>query len=253
MLTEERHDRIRQQLSENGKVLATDLATQFEVSEDTIRRDLRELAKAGYCRRVYGGALMPAPDLGPLTVRISDSADSKARLAQTAASLIQDRQTVFIDAGSTNLAIARAIPRSRILTVVTNAPSVATALADHPNCTIIVLGGLFDRSKGACLGAQTVHEARQIYADLFIIGACGIDANIGVTALDTAEADIKRTMLAQSSTVLIAATADKLGTIAPFKIADAAVIDHLVVDTTAPAETLAALRALDIQLHIAPA
>lgn len=250
MLTEERHDRIRQQLSENGKVLAVDLAAQFEVSEDTIRRDLRELAKAGYCRRVYGGALMPAPDLGPLTARITEASDSKARLAQIAAGLIQDRQTVFIDAGSTNLAIAKAIPHSRTLTVVTNAPSVATALADHPNCTIIVLGGVFDRFKGACLGSQTVHETRQIYADLFIIGACGIDANMGITALDAAEADIKRTMLAQSSTVLVAATADKLGTIAPFKIADAAAIDHLVVDNTTPTETLAALRALDIQLHV---
>jgi len=246
MLTEERMDSIRQMLSQHGRVLANDLAVQFGVSDDTIRRDLRELARLGHCRRVYGGALLPAPDIGTLAVRTSDQSDMKARLGRTAATLVRDGQTLFIDASSTNLAIAKALPKELRLTVVTNAPDIATALSDNPKHTIIVLGGLYDQSKGACLGPQTIREAGNIFADMFILGACGVDTALGVTALDAAEAEIKRVMIAQSSLLTIAATKDKLGTVAPFKLADAARIDHLVVESEVD---MGAYRQLDIELH----
>lgn len=249
MLTEERLDRIRELLNANGKVLANGLAAQFSVSEDTIRRDLRELAKLGVCRRVYGGALLPTPDLGTLAVRSTAQQDEKASLARAAASLVKDGQTIFIDAGSTNLAIAGALSRDKKLTVVTNAPAIATALSDHPTCTIIVLGGLYDRTKGACLGAQTMREASQIFADMFILGACGVDTTAGVTALDAGEAEIKRMMVDQSSLLLIAATSDKLGTVAPFKIADASRIDHLIIEDDV-GDTAGFERA-DVQVHVA--
>jgi len=230
LLTEERLDHIRALLTSSGTVLASDLAARFGVSDDTIRRDLRELARLGFCRRVYGGALLPSPDAGTLAVRSSAQQDSKARLARAAVELVKDGQTVFIDAGSTNLAIARALPRDQRLTVVTNAPAVATALSDHPNHTVMMLGGAYDQAKGACLGPQTVREASRIFADMVILGACGVDATIGVTALDAGEAEVKRTMLAQSSLLLIAATSDKLGTVAPFRIAETQRIDHLLVE-----------------------
>lgn len=252
MLTDERHDAIRQQLAQTGKVLAVDLAQQFGVSEDTIRRDLRELARQGVCRRVYGGALLPATDQGTLATRSTAFAAQKSQLAEVAATLVQDGQIVFIDAGSTNLAIAHALPRTLALTVVTNAPAIATALSDHPSATIIMLGGLYEKSKGACLGPQTVHEVQQIYADLFILGTCAVDASIGVTALDPAEAEVKRAMLAQSNTLLIAASPEKLGTIAPFKIADVAAIDHLIVDADTPSLHLAQFEAADVQVHRLP-
>ena len=249
MLTEERFDAIRGLLGRNGKVLATELAAQFDVSEDTIRRDLRELARQGHCRRVYGGALLPTPDLGTLTARSATKADSKGALARVAAGLVRNGQTIFIDAGSTNLAIAHALPRDLTLTVVTNAPLVAAALSDHPGYTVIMLGGIYDQQKGACLGAQTVREAGQIFADMFVLGLCGIDAVMGVTALDAAEAELKRVMIQQSSLLLAAATTDKLGTIAPFKLADAANVDHLIVETGAADMT--AYSGLDIEVHVA--
>lgn len=140
MLTEERLDAIRQLLSQHGKVLANDLAAQFGVSDDTIRRDLRELARLGHCRRVYGGALLPAPDTGTLAVRTSDQADVKARLARATAALVRDGQTLYIDASSTNLAIAKALSKDLRLTVVTNAPAIAMALSDNPKHTVVVLG-----------------------------------------------------------------------------------------------------------------
>lgn len=249
MLTEERLDRIRALLNANGKVLANELAGQFSVSEDTIRRDLRELAKLGVCRRVYGGALLPTPDLGTLAARSTARQDGKANLARAAAGLIKDGQTIFIDAGSTNLAIANALPRDRKLTIVTNAPAIATALSDHASCTVIVLGGVYDRAKGACLGPQAMREAGQIFADMFILGACGVDTTAGVTALDAGEAEIKRLMVEQSSLLLIAATSDKLGTVAPFKITDASRIDHLIIEDDAG--DMAAFAQADVQVHVA--
>lgn len=249
MLTEERLDRIRALLNANGKVLANDLAGQFSVSEDTIRRDLRELAKLGVCRRVYGGALLPTPDLGTLAARSTARQDGKANLARAAAGLVKDGQTIFIDAGSTNLAIASALPRDRRLTIVTNAPAIATALSDHASCTVIVLGGVYDRAKGACLGPQAMREAAQIFADMFILGACGVDTTAGVTALDAGEAEIKRLMVEQSSLLLIAATSDKLGTVAPFKIANASRIDHLIIEDDAG--DMAAFERADVQVHVA--
>lgn len=233
MLTEERLDRIREQLIASGKVVASDLALQFGVSEDTVRRDLRELARTGFCRRVYGGALLPTPDLGSLANRMAIQQDRKINLAWCAAELVEDGQTIFIDAGSTNLAIANALSPKQKLTIVTNAPVIATALSDRPNYTIIMLGGMYDPGSGSCLGPQAIRETTQIFADLFIVGTCGVDSTVGVTALDAREAELKRVMLEQSSLLLVAATSDKVGTVAPFKIANASMIDHLVIETDA--------------------
>lgn len=230
MLTEERLDRIREQLTVSGKVLANELAAQFEVSEDTVRRDLRELAKLGFCRRVYGRALLPTPDFGTLANRTAIHQDRKSSLARSAAALIENGQTIFIDAGSTNLAVANALDPNQKLTIVTNAPMIATALSHRPNFTIIVLGGMYDQGKGACLGPQAVREAMQVFADIFIIGVCGVDSTVGITALDAGEAELKRAMVSQSNILLVAATAEKLDTIAPFKVADASMIDHLIVE-----------------------
>jgi DeoR/GlpR family transcriptional regulator of sugar metabolism len=251
MLTEERLDFIRQQLSRDGKVIAGDLATLFKVSEDTVRRDLRELARAGECRRVYGGALAAAPNAGPIEVRQAAAPLEKQRLGRTVATLVSAKQTLFIDAGSTNVAIARALPKELELMVVTNAPDVAHALADHPNCSVLMLGGLHNRDKGANLGSITLRETRNIYADAFILGACGVDPAMGVTALDVGEAEVKRAMLDQSATLVVAATAEKIRTVAPFKVADATAVTHLVVEKPMALDVQEGFAANGTAIHIA--
>ena len=239
MLTEERHQVIRGRLADEGKVLAGELAAQFGVSEDTVRRDLRELAKAGACRRVYGGALAPAPDPGPAGLRQTVAAEAKVALARAAVRLIAPGQTVFIDAGTTNTAIAAALPVELELTVATNSVAVAAALAARPRLRLIVLGGVFDREKGACLGGDTLAAIRRLHADVFFLGACGIDARLGVTAFDPAEAEVKRAMAENSRSLAVAATSDKLATEAPFRVAGPGEIAHLVLERDAPAAVAA--------------
>jgi DeoR/GlpR family transcriptional regulator of sugar metabolism len=250
MLTEERHDIIRGRLMTRGRVLASELASQFGVSEDTVRRDLRELARAGICRRVYGGAIAPAPYAGPISLRKTQGAEAKARLAKAAVGLLSAGQTIFIDAGSTNIAIANAVPQDVALTIATNSIAVANALSDNPSIRLVMLGGVFDRERGACLGGDTVQAVRHLQADLFFLGACGLDSELGVTAFDPAEAEVKRVMAEYSTGLAVAATTDKLATVAPFRVAGPAAIRHLIVERDAPAPTLAEFANRGATVHL---
>jgi DeoR/GlpR family transcriptional regulator of sugar metabolism len=251
MLTQERHDTILTKLAEDGKVVATELATEFGVSEDTVRRDLRELAKAGVCRRVYGGALPPVPDLGTIAQRRQIMVESKLRLANVVADLITPGQTVFIDAGSTNLAVVQSLPRNLDAIIVTNAPAIALALSEHTNCRTVLLGGRFHAANGSCLGGQTLRDIRMVNADVFVLGTCGIDPHMGVSTLDAEEAEIKRCMAEQSGKIIIAATADKVGTVAPFAVTDTGSVGHLVVSADGDPTKIDAFRALGVPTTVA--
>ncbi|MGF7483564.1 DeoR/GlpR family DNA-binding transcription regulator [Providencia sp. SP181] len=230
MLSQERQDYILAQLAENGRVIAAELAKEFNVSEDAVRRDLRELTRLGLCRRVYGGALLPAPNSGNIKQRMTDLVENKHHLSKQVIKYIEDYQTIFIDASSTNITIASELPKTKNITVITNAPAVAVALSEHPLCKVIVLGGIFNQSKGACLGNTTIQELKKIYIDVLILGACGVDKTLGVTAFDPEEAEFKRCLLEQSSRVVVAVTSNKVGTIAPYKLAEISEIDVLVIE-----------------------
>ena len=250
MLTDERHRIIRLELASAGRVIANDLATRFGVSEDTARRDLRELAKSGACRRVYGGAVATAPHLA-LAERVGLGREQKAGLARVAVSLLKPQQTLFIDGGSTNLMIANAIPQDIPLTVVTNALGVASALAARPSIKLIVLGGNFDPKLGTCVGGETLRSISQLHADLCYLGSCGVDLVQGATAFDSAEAEVKRAMVSNSSGVVIAVTNDKLATAAPFRVAKSDAIRHLIVERTAPRDVLSGFVSGGTAVHLA--
>jgi DeoR/GlpR family transcriptional regulator of sugar metabolism len=251
MLTDQRLQIIRDELRANGTVIAASLAEKFGVSEDTVRRDLRELAKAGECRRVYGGAVAPAPYAGSMSARGVHTSEEKSRLARATVKLLKPGQTLFVDSGTTNVAIARAIPQTLSLTVATNSLGVATALADHPKIELIVLGGSILREAGAAFGGETLQAISRLNADLFILGSCGIDSSQGATAFDTTEAEVKRAMAANSGGIVVAATKDKLGTAAPFRVAPLEAITHLVVDKGTLEGKLTEFRATSVKLHFA--
>ncbi|UCI06001.1 DeoR/GlpR family DNA-binding transcription regulator [Mesorhizobium sp. B1-1-8] len=252
MLTEERHQLIRTRLAAEGKVLAGELASRFGVSEDTVRRDLREMAKAGQLRRVYGGAVPSAPfAAATIGQRSGHAVEAKMRLAKTAVGVLAAKQTLFIDGGTTNEAIARAIPRDIELTVATNSLGVAQALCDHPMVELIMLGGRYVRDLGTCVGGETLAAVAQLGADLFFLGSCGLDISRGVTAFDSAEAEVKRAMAANSAGIVIAVTDDKLATAAPYRVAAPDAIRHLVVERTAPAAILADFERQGAEIHFA--
>ncbi|MRW83285.1 DeoR family transcriptional regulator [Pseudoduganella sp. FT26W] len=240
LLLPERHALILQQLNTEGRVLAAVLARELDVTEDTIRRDLRDLAAAGLCQKVYGGAVrMPAaPEGGTLTQRMERQQSDKSRLAAAAATLIQPGAVIFIDAGSSNLAIAEALPPVT-LTVLTNAPSIAARLLDKPNVDLIMIGGRIKQSLGGSVGATALREVELIHPDLYFIGACGVDLDAGVTAVDYEEAEFKRRLAAQSKATAVVATGAKLGAVASYRVLPLSQLTHLIVEADA-AEALAA-------------
>ena len=245
MLNQERQDEILKRLSVRGRVIAAELAREFGVSENAIRRDLRQMAEQGLCRRVYGGALLPAPDAGNIQIRAGNFVENKQRMSQCITKYLKNGQTIFIDASSTNIAIAAGLPRDVSLTVVTNAPAVAIALSEHTLCKTMVLGGIFNAIKGACLGSQTVDQARQIFPDILILGACGVDVTLGITALEPEEAE------QQSSRVIVPVTLNKIGTAAPFRLSDISDIDVLIVPEGLSNETLEQFVLTGISVEIA--
>ena len=230
-LLAERHALIQGRLEEDGRVLADNLAGEFLVSEDTIRRDLRLLAAKGVCRRVYGGAVAITSADSPLGQRQNEDRERKAALAIAARSIPEPGSLVFIDAGSTNQALARALPRDRRLTVATNSPAVAAALLDLP---VFMVGGQLDQHTGACLGASALESLSNLRPDVSFIGVCGIDSTGGTSAFSAEDAAFKRRLVAQSSSVAVMATNEKLGSPAPFGIAGRESVSFLVVEHDCP-------------------
>lgn len=226
MLTAQRKQIIQNELTRAGRVVARDLAQRFDLSEDTIRRDLRQMAAAGLCQRVYGGAV--APTAGTLNQRHDHLRAEKDRLATLAVTLLSPGQTVLIDAGSTNTAIARSLPAGLNLTVATNAPDIAHLLSARTDLRLIMLGGHYHPELGACLGAETRAAIAAVRADWLFLGTCGLHADAGVTAFDAGEAEVKSTMVGRSDRVAIAVTGEKLGTVAPFPVIGADKVDALI-------------------------
>jgi DeoR/GlpR family transcriptional regulator of sugar metabolism len=247
MLTDERRHRILERLQVQGRVLASDLVAEFDVSRDTVRRDLRELDEAGMLRRVHGGALPRRGDTGPLPVRARRAPEAKASIARRAAQLVRDGQVVMLDGGTTTLEVARALPERLTATVVTNSLPIALALAGHRAVDVVVIGGSLRAQAGVTVGAAAVAALAAVRADVLLLGVCGLHPEIGVSVEDAEEREGKRAMIDGAAEVVGLADHDKLGTALPFVVAPLTALTTLVTDATEE-QSLAPYRALGIDV-----
>jgi DeoR/GlpR family transcriptional regulator of sugar metabolism len=250
LLPDERQRLILDRLAEQGRVLAADLARDLGASEDTIRRDLREMASRGACQRVYGGALAMGRTLAERTL---ENPDRKAALARMAASIVEPGQLLFLDAGSTNLAIARALSENASLTVATNAPSTAMALYGRPGIALILIGGLVDGTVGGAIGAKAIRDVEALRVDLCFLGACSLSEPDGVGAFVFEDAEFKQALVRSSRSVAIAVTTEKLGASAPYHVADANEIRHLVLERDAAPGNWKPFERAGAKIHQLPA
>src|SRR5258706_14775522 len=161
-LKEERHQYILELLGSEGRVLAADLSSRYRVSEDTIRRDLRELASSGRIQRVHGGALPRRAEAVPFVSRQQIDMESKIGIARAAADMIRDGQGGLIDGGTTNLRIASYLSRGGSATIVTKSPPLALALADLPKLSVLLLGGIFFKEARVTRGIGPIVEVKPI-------------------------------------------------------------------------------------------
>jgi DeoR/GlpR family transcriptional regulator of sugar metabolism len=218
MLTSERKALLLDRLAAEGRLVAADLARELRVSEDTVRRDLRDLAAEGRLLRVHGGALPLSPTHQPLARRIGLEAETKVRLARAAAGLVRPGQVVVIDGGTTHLALVSALPGDLACTVVTHSPGVAAALDAHDRIDVILLGGRLFRHSMVAMGAATVAGYAGLRADLCFLGVTGVHPELGLTTGDAEEAALKRVMAASAAEVVVLATPDKLAAVSPWAI-----------------------------------
>jgi DeoR/GlpR family transcriptional regulator of sugar metabolism len=230
MLTAERRQAILARIERDGRVVASDLVTSLGVSEDTVRRDLRDLADQGLLYRVHGGALASAPPIGSFAHRLEVSHEEKAALAEAALPLLAGARVIVLDGGTTTLELARRLPLLYDGIVVTNSPPVASALANHPKAEVMLVGGRLLKDAQVAVGAAAVEALRTVRADVCVLGVCSLHPDIGVTTPSDEEAHVKRAMVASAGEVIALATADKLRTASPWVVAQLADIDHLVTD-----------------------
>lgn len=248
MLREERHYYILEQLRLGGKVQTQELSRTLGVSEDTLRRDLRDLAAGGKLQRVHGGALPRASLSGSFAEREGQAVASKQALAVIAARLLQDNQVILIDGGTTNLQVARHLPRTLRATFVTTSPAIALALLPYPQVEVLLLGGRLIKEVETTAGVATAEALHGIRADVCLLGVCSLHAEVGITVADSEEALVKRLMIAQSGEVIAVAVADKLGTALPYVVGPARELTHLVVEHFVPDEVIAPYAALGISV-----
>jgi DeoR/GlpR family transcriptional regulator of sugar metabolism len=208
------------------------LARQFEVSVETIRRDLRALHSDGLLERVYGGATRPSgrSSEGSFSARSVRNIERKRAVAALAASLIEPDDTVVIDVGTTALEVARALPPGFHGRVLTNSVPVAMALSDRPELDLMLCGGQVRTGDAACSGAHAEAFFGEFYADKAFLGSGGVHPEAGLTDYYPPEVVIRRTIIAHTASSYVLADSSKLGTIAVHRVCALDKITAVITD-----------------------
>jgi DeoR/GlpR family transcriptional regulator of sugar metabolism len=253
-LKEERQQRIVETVRRNRQATIAELSRTFEVSDVTIRRDLRELAEQGVLRRAHGGAIaaVPAPPEPPVVQRMTQSETCKACIGRAAAALVSDGESVFIGSGSTTAHVVRNLADRKNLTVVTNALTVATELAAARDVTVVVTGGMMRASELSLVGHITEQALREVRVDKVIIGMRAISLEAGMTNDYLPEVMTDRTIIEMAPELIVVADHTKFGNVASAYVAPVDRITTLVTDAAADAEVLARLEQLGIGVLVAP-
>jgi len=236
MLSSQRKQQILAILAAEKQVMSSELSQRFNVSEDSVRRDLRELAAEGLLQRVHGGALPVSAAVAPFETRKNVQTGSKRLIAQKAVGLIQPGQVVIIDGGTTTEAMVRQLPQDLAFTAVTHSPSIAVALVDYPQVEVIMIGGLLYRHSVVAVGASVLESVARINADLFFMGVTGVHKSAGLTTGNYEEAGVKRALAARASETVVMVSQEKMNSASAFAIGDLTLASTLVVDGKPDAE-----------------
>ena len=230
MLTKQRKLLLLEQLRKHGRIVANEMSQRFGLSEDTIRRDLRELASEGKLQRVHGGALPASPTIANLAARRGMATDEKVKLGMAGAKLITNGITAFIDGGTTNLELVRQLPIDVSATIFTHSPSIAVALEVHQNIKVILIGGSLFKHSMVTMGVVAIEAIRRMRVDIFFLGVTGLHPTEGLTTGDYDEAQIKCLIASRSAETITMVTSEKIGAASAFAIIPISSLTTLIVD-----------------------
>ncbi len=218
-----------------GRVLVEDLVLQFDVTAQTIRRDLAELCDSGKLERVYGGALLPS---GVANIGYEDRrtlySEEKDRIARLCAQHIPDDASLFLNIGTSTEAVARALLAHKNLMVVTNNMNVANILMANPTCEVVVAGGVVRRSDGGLVGDITADMVRQFKVDVAVIGASALDAEGDLLDFDFREVRVSQAVVRNARSTFLVADHSKFARGAPVRIASLEEMDKFFTDRDPP-------------------
>ncbi|MED7948820.1 DeoR/GlpR family DNA-binding transcription regulator [Streptomyces sp. BE20] len=243
MYAPERQQQILRLAQQRGRVDVPSLAEEFGVTQETIRRDLSTLDRAGLLRRVHGGALPTGVlNLEPgLAERDTTAAGEKERIAAATLALLPTEGSVLLDAGTTVSRLAALLPLDSPLTVVTHALPIAARLADHPALTLHLVGGRLRHRTQAAVDAWALRDLADVHADVAVVATNGFSPEVGLSTPDLAEAAVKRAMVAGARLTVLVADSSKYGARHFARFGSLEDIDILVTDTGLTDEQTAAI------------
>jgi DeoR/GlpR family transcriptional regulator of sugar metabolism len=230
MLKEERHKFILRVINLHNKVLSTDLAEQLAVSDDTMRRDLNELAELGLIVKVHGGAMSKTyhyPFNGQNQVY---ALEAKQVIADKVTKLFENGMLILVAGGTTIMEMARRIPEDLQASFFTVSPQVSFILAEHENLNVMTIGGRLTKNDNIHTGASVINELSAIRADLCIIGSNGISVQDGLTDSYWEIVQVIKAMMRSAKKVAVVSIAEKLGTVQKVKISDITNIDYIITE-----------------------
>ena len=245
MFAEERQQRIAERARSQGRVDVTALAADFDVTTETIRRDLTALERQGVVRKVHGGAI-PVERIGfepGLSTRDAVMTAEKERIGKAALAELPDEGALLIDAGTTTARLAEVMPGDRELTVVTNAPLIASTLVGHSMTTVLMIGGKVRGRTMATVDDWALRSLADTYVDVAFIGTNGVSAERGLTTPDTGEAAVKRAMIAAARRVVVLTDHTKVGNDCLARFGSLSDVDVLITDTGLDADAAEELSA----------
>lgn len=234
---DERQAYILKQVNLHNKVSSSELSIRLKVSEDTIRRDLAELADNGEILKVHGGALSKSYHY-PVQQNKVYAREEKKQIARKAVQLIRPGMTVLTEAGTTLLELVKILPRKLEATFFTVSPLMALNLAEFPGITVVLLGGEVDMTSQITIGARPVSELSMIRVDLCILGVNAMDAEKGLSENDWRVAQVKKAMIGACNQLAVITISEKLGSTCAMQLCEPGRIDYLITELDAPDEKL---------------
>lgn len=244
----DRQMQILEGAKRSGRVSVDDLAARYDVSVQTIRKDLNELCDQRLLSRVHGGAVLSSgvENVG-YDARRTIAAEAKAAIGKAVADLIPDRASLFINIGTTTEAVAHALLRHAGLMVITNNINVATAMRPYPEMEVVIAGGVVRRSDGGIVGEAAVDFIRQFRVDFAVIGVSAIDADGSLLDFDYREVRVAQAIISNARHVILASDSSKFERSAPVRIGHLDQMDTFVTDV-APATTQRICRDNEVRL-----
>jgi DeoR family myo-inositol catabolism operon transcriptional repressor len=245
----DRLNEMEKYILSNGTAAFDELVAKFDVSPNTIRRDLDELMKRQNIKKVYGGVSSVSDNaLPPLRVRMVKNSVEKQKIGELAAELIHDNLTLFLDSGSTTPYILPYLARRTEITIVTHNLYAMYEAAKYPNLNIISLGGSYNHNTGSYLSLDTLKILENISVDIALISAMGISLKYGLTNTTFLETEVKRNVSKLSKQRVLMADHSKFNCSAPISFCSFDDLDVIVTDKVPPDEFIDAINKNDIKL-----